>query len=64
LLAERSVEMDPKNGFGYYNLACACASEKRFEEAKKHLQTAIQLLPALGKSAVRDEDLDQVRLAG
>lgn len=59
-IAEKSLEIHPKEAVLWFNLACYCSLLGETEEASKHLDKAISLEKLFEAEAVDDPDLENL----
>jgi len=57
---KRGIEEDGERGPLYYHLACLEARDGRLEDARAHLERALELEPRLREHAAKDDDLKEV----
>jgi tetratricopeptide (TPR) repeat protein len=57
-----ALEEHPENGSVFYHLACIESRAGRLDEARQHLDQAIELRPELEQQAADDEDLAPLRI--
>ena len=58
---QRGIEELGERGPLYYHLACLEARAGRLDDARDHLERAIELDPFLAEIAAKDDDLEEVR---
>ena len=56
----KALEQFPKEATIHFNLACYASKKGHLDVARDRLKTAIELEPALRKTALEDEDLEAI----